>query len=408
MPKQYIGFDRALRETLAHVRAGEAVDMAIADCEGHVAAEERHSRVDAPSTNTSLKDGYALRADDVERASGSRPHPLPVAGTAAAGQLDGGALEPGTAWRILTGARLPEGADTVVAEEFVTLAEGHIILNRLTARGCNILSRGSDITAGESLLEAGRRLTPGRIGLLAAGGHSRVKVYRKPSVALVATGDEVLLPGEQMADGKLYASNLMTLNGWCRHFGFKTALAVSGDRVSVLRAEIEQALETNDALVTSGGAWTGERDLMAKVLDDLGWQRVYHRVRLGPGKAVGFGLLKGKPVFILPGGPPSNLVAFLQLALPGLQKLSGCRTPGLAEVPAVLKTAVSGKRDWTQVVFGTLERGGCPLVFRPDGRPASRLKSMAAAGALLLIPEGVTDLAANQVVTIQLMGNVPV
>ena len=407
MPKQYIGFARALRETLMHIHAGDTVEMAVAECAGHVTAEDLYARVDAPSTDTSMKDGYALRATDGECASGSRPQPLPVCGTAAAGQSDSGILEPGMAWRILTGARLPEGADTVVAEEFVTLADGHIVLEKFTARGRNILSRGTDIAAGELLQAAGRRLTPGRIGLLAAGGHDRVRVYRKPAVALVATGDEVLLPGQPMVDGKLYASNLLTLNGWCRHFGFPTTLAISGDRVPALKAEIQQALAGNDALVTSGGAWTGDRDLVARVLDDLGWQRVYHRVRLGPGKAVGFGLLKGKPVFILPGGPPSNLVAFLQLALPGLQKLSGCRAPGLETVPAVLNTAVAGQQDWTQAIFGTLEPGGSTLSFQPDDRPASRLKSMADAGGLLLIPEGVSALDAQQAVDIQLMGRLP-
>lgn len=407
MPQPYIGFSRALRETLAHIPPGEAVRLPASACEGHVTAEKLYSRVDSPSTNTSLKDGYALRAVEGPLASGDSPQPLPVAGSMAAGQTKSGPLQPGTAWRILTGARLPEGADTVVAEEFVTRVGNFLTLGRFTAKGRNILPRGSDVARGELLLDAGRRLTPGRIGLLVAGGHHQATVYRKPAVALMATGDEVLLPGEPPVKGKLYASNLLTLNGWCRHFGFTTTLGVSGDKVSLLKEKIQGVMATHDALITSGGAWTGDKDLVAKVLDDLGWQKVYHRVRLGPGKAVGFGLLNGKPVFILPGGPPSNLVAFLQLALPGLQKLGGSRSPGLAEVPAVLKEPVSGQRDWTQVLFGTLRPSGRALTFQPDGRPASRLKSMADAEALLLIPEGVAAVSANQTVTIQTLGGFP-
>jgi len=142
---------------------------------------------------------------------------------------------------------------------------------------------------------------------------------------------------------------------------------------------------------------------VARVLDELGWQKIYHRVRLGPGKAMGFGLLEGKPVFILPGGPPSNLVAFLELALPGLQKLGGRRNPGLPEFPAVLETAVTGQRDWTQALFGALRWEGPNLVFHPDGRPASRLKSMAAADAILLIPEGIGGFSTHQGVTIQVL-----
>jgi len=397
MPKQYISFAGALRKTLEHIHPGERVDMPVSDCEGYITARQIFALVDSPSTDTSLKDGYALRAEDSAKASGVGPQPLLVAGYVAAGQLDIGTLKPGTAFRILTGARLPEGADTVVAEEFVTRSGDYLTITKSTEKGRNILPGGSDITTGELLLDAGRRLTPGRIGLLAAGGHHLAGVYRKPAVALIATGDEVLLPGERLSAGKLYASNLLTLNGWCRHFGFSTSTEVIGDNADTLRERIRHALETSDALVTSGGAWTGDKDLMATVLDDLGWEKVYHRVRLGPGKAAGFGMLNGKPVFVLPGGPPSNLVAFLQLALPGLQKLCGHNAPGLVQIPAVLKEPVSGPRDWTQAIFGTLERGDT-LLFQPHGRPMSRLKSMAEAGALLLIPEGTTAFSENQTV----------
>lgn len=403
MPKQYIGFSRALRETLAHIHPGEAVTLSLTDCEGCVTTDKLYAKVDSPSTHTSLKDGYALRAEDGARACGAGAQPLPVKGTVSAGQDAGPALQSGTAQRILTGARLPEGADTVVAEEFASRSNDHIIIDRPTEKGRNILQRGSDTAAGELLLAKGQYLTPGRIGLLAAGGISEVTVYRKPTVALVATGDEVLLPGQPMVNGKLYASNLLTLNGWCRRFGFGTELAVCGDSAAALRQTFQRVLAAGDALITSGGAWTGDKDLVAGVLDELGWQKIYHRVRLGPGKAVGFGLLDGKPVFILPGGPPSNLVAFLELALPGLQKLAGRGDPGLPETAAVLETAVSGQCDWTQVLFGTLRHIGLNLGFLPDGRPASRLKSMAAAEALLLIPEGIEGFSEKQHVTIQVL-----
>ncbi len=407
MPKQYIGFARALKATLAHIQPGETVGMPVSDCEGCVAAKQVFARVDSPSTDSSLKDGYALRAEDRGTACGASAQPLPVSGSVAAGQLDSGVLKAGTAFRILTGARLPEGADMVVAEEFVTRSGDFLTDIKATAKGQNILPRGSDIAAGELLLDAGQRLTAGRIGLLTAGGHHQARVYRKPAVALIATGDEVLLPGERLAAGKLYASNLLTLNGWCRHFGFSTTMEVVGDNAALLRERIQQSLKTNDALVTSGGAWSGDKDMMARVLADLGWEKVYHRVRLGPGKAAGFGLLDSKPVFVLPGGPPSNLVAFLQLALPGLFKLGGHPAPGLGQLSAVLKEPVSGQGEWTQAIFGTLVQGPDNLLFQPHGRPMSRLKSMAEAGALLLIPEGTTSFSANQTVTIQILDGFP-
>jgi len=254
MPKEHIGFARALRETLAHIHPGEPVARPLADCEGYVTVDKLYSQVDSPSAHTSLKDGYALRAEDGARAHGTGAQPLPVTGSLAAGQIPGTPLKPGSALRILTGARLPEGADTVVAEEFVARSNDQIIIERLTEKGRNILQRGSDTAAGELLLDAGRRLTPGRIGLLAAGGIQAVTVYRKPAVFLVATGDEVLLPGQPMVNGKLYASNLLTLNGWCQRLGFSTGLEICRDSTTALRETFQRALASGDALITSGGA----------------------------------------------------------------------------------------------------------------------------------------------------------
>jgi molybdopterin molybdotransferase len=312
-------------------------------------------------------------------------------------------VEAGTALRILTGARLPEGADTIVAEEFVRLSNGFIAITTATPKGKNILAKGSDTAVGDTLIQTGQQLTPGRIGLLVAGGHDKVRVFRKPHVALIATGDEVLLPGRPLAQGKLYASNLLTLNSWCRSFGFKTEMRVVGDDADELQQKLTLSLNRHDAIVTSGGAWTGDKDLMARVLDQLGWEKKYHRVRLGPGKAAGFGLLEEKPVFILPGGPPSNLVAFLELALPGLLKLAGSKTPGLTKLPATLTQGVTGQSDWTQAIFGNLTMNKKEILFHPHLRPASRLKSMSDAQAIMLIPEGITQIDAGETIQVHVL-----
>jgi molybdopterin molybdotransferase len=143
--------------------------------------------------------------------------------------------------------------------------------------------------------------------------------------------------------------------------------------------------------------------MMARVLEELGWEKIYHRVRLGPGKAVGFGLLAGKPVFILPGGPPSNLVAFLELALPALLRLCGHRDPGLRQVTARLAEPVSGQVDWTQAIFGRLQNREDGFHFQAHGRPGSRLQSMAEAQGLLLIPEGTAGFQSRASVRVQLL-----
>jgi molybdopterin molybdotransferase len=221
-------------------------------------------------------------------------------------------------------------------------------------------------------------------------------------VAIIATGDEVIAPGQVLDEGKVFASNLVTLAAWCSLYGFSTAVSVIKDEAKAIREHLFEAVATQDAILTSGGAWRGDRDLVVKVLDQLGWQKIYHRVKIGPGKAVGFGMWQGKPVFCLPGGPPSNQMAFIQLGLPGLQKLAGCRRVGLSQVWATLAQPVRGQEDWTQFLEGQFEDTAAGLLFRPV-KQLSRLQTMATTEGLLAIPEGTAQLPAGAKVQVQLL-----
>ena len=174
-----------------------------------------------------------------------------------------------------------------------------------------------------------------------------------------------------------------------------TTLDIIGDDEKVLLEKLRIFARGHDAVLTSGGAWTGDRDLVVRVLTKLGWRKVYHRVRIGPGKAVGLGLLRGKAVFVLPGGPPSNLIAFLQLALPGLLRLSGLNFPQLSTKSVVLSNPVEGQRDWTQFIFGRFKHENGQYRFYPD-KQASRLRSIAEAEGVISIPEGVDHIPAGR------------
>jgi molybdopterin molybdotransferase len=222
-------------------------------------------------------------------------------------------------------------------------------------------------------------------------------------VAIIATGDEVVAPGRPLPEGKLFASNITTLGCWCRRFGMQAQLAVVRDEAQEIGDAINQYMGVADAIITSGGAWTGDRDLVAQILESLGWRQVFHRIRMGPGKAVGFGLLKDKPIFVLPGGPPSNLMGFLQIALPGLLKLAGHQHCGLPMVNVRLTNQLSGRSiNWTQFVYGTLESSAdLPNFHALTGN--SRLRSMAEAQAVVAIPEGATTLPAGAVVAAQVL-----
>ncbi|MFW6070372.1 MAG: gephyrin-like molybdotransferase Glp [bacterium] len=399
-------FDAALEATISAITPLPGETLPLAELVGRVTAREVRSLVDSPSLDVSLKDGYAVRSADVAQASPEHPITLTIIGDLAAGGSFDGAVESGTAVRILSGAPLPRGAQAVLAEEFTTVRGDRVTATADAGPGRNVMRRGDDVRRDEVVAPAGTRLRPAQVGLLAAAGQDRADVIRRPRVGIIATGDEVVAPGRDLEAGQLYASNLVTLQAWCTHEGMPTTVRVAPDEREAIRQALVETLETHDAIVTSGGAWKGDRDLVAALLDELGWRKVYHRIRLGPGKAVGFGLWQGKPVFILPGGPPSNQTAFLQLALPGLHRLAGRSQLGLPLHEARLAKTVRGQRDWTQFVEGRFEQGAQGLCFRPE-KQKSRLQSMADCEGFLKIPEGVAQLDAGSRVAVQVVPHLP-
>jgi molybdopterin molybdotransferase len=306
--------------------------------------------------------------------------------------------------KITSGAVLPEGTDAVIGVEYCQETSEGIRVPGPVAPGLNVLARGTDIEAGSTLGGPGDRLSPGTVGWLAAAGLDQVSVHRVPTVSLVATGDEVVAPGEPLEPGQLYASNLYTLSAWLRAFGIASELSILPDRREDLRREIPRAIEGRDVLLTSGGAWGSERDLVIGVLESLGWQKIFHRVRMGPGKAVGFGKFGGQPVFCLPGGPPSNEMAFLQLALPGILRLAGWRRSPFPSLTARLTETVTGREiSWTQFKRGTLFRDSKGAFGVRPYMPRSRLESMALADCLIAVPEGVERLEADEWVSVQML-----
>lgn len=400
MPLSFIGYEEALALTMEHIRPLPAISVGLSESLYHAAAGNLTSRVNAPSVDVSLKDGFAVCSADIDQASKDHPVSLKVLGTRAAGEEETQAVSTGHTVRILSGAAIPPGADAVVANEFTRDSDERVAVFNTARSGRNILPKASDVGIGENIVEAGQRITPGKVGLLAAAGFDSVPVIRRPKVVLVATGTEVVAPGNPLPEGKVFASNLMTLDAWCRRTGMQTRHAFVEDDADAIGRQLLQAVAWADAIVTSGGAWTSRKDWMARVLDGLGWKKVYHRVRMGPGKAVGFGLLEKKPVFILPGGPPSNLMAFLQIALPGLYKLAGESSPAFSVRPAVVDRVEEGQSDWTQFVFGKIDIEAKKTMFR-SLKDISRLQAMSLFDAILKIPEGTARIEAGTAVPVQ-------
>jgi molybdopterin molybdotransferase len=402
MPNSFISYAEALDLTLSNLSTLPRKIVPLDQCLDHTAADDIFSLVDAPSTHVSLKDGFAVRSDDIAHASPDRPVRLNVLDTTAAGCANTSRVTAGHAVRIMSGATIPAGADAVVASEFTRDSETYVSVLGTAERGRNILARASDVESGDRIVERGERLTPGKIGLLAAAGYADVPVVPKPRVVLIATGTEIVPPGQPLSQGKVFASNVMTLNAWCIKFGMRTELVFVEDDASAIRDQLERAATQSDAVLTSGGAWTSRHDWISKVLQTLGCQKIFHHVRMGPGKAVGLGLMSSKPVFILPGGPPSNLLAFLKIALPGLAKMAGQKQPPLPSVETVLAKEVTGQSDWTQFLFGRLQPFDSTPEFLPE-KHASRLRSMAQADAILTIAEGIARIAQGTCLRVQLL-----
>ncbi|MBU0969586.1 MAG: molybdopterin molybdotransferase MoeA [Proteobacteria bacterium] len=401
--EQLMGYEQALHltlETISPLGGGQVVHLA--EGLGRVVLEDLCSRVDSPSIDASMKDGYAVQSDEIKGATPQTQVTLKIIGTAAAGDPTREALTPGTAVRILTGAKIPKGANAVLAEEFTTRKDDILTVFNTAEPGRNILPRGADVHTGELIVSKGSCLSPGMIGIIAAAGYGKIQVYPRPRVAILATGDELIVPGHPLPDGKLYASNMEMLKAWCRGYGMPTTFSILTDTRQVITKKIAKVIASHDAIITSGGAWTGDRDFVADTLDTLGWKKLFHSIRMGPGKPVGFGMLDQKPVFLLPGGPPSNLTAFLKIALPGLLKLGGHANTYLPRMMVTLEKQLTGRHiDWTEFVYGKLETQGERTLFSPL-KLTSRLKSMAGAQGVIAIPEGETSLRAGTMVEAQL------
>jgi len=400
--KNFIGFEEALALTVSSVPTAGTESLALDRLTGKISSQDVVSRVDCPSVDSSLKDGYAVVSSDLKKASRENVIDLEVTGQVTAGSSSKLAISEGQAIEITTGAPIPKGADAVLSKEFCHRREDVISCFNKAEPGRNIFRKGGDIRAGETIASKDEVLSPALIGLLASAGLEKIRVYKSPQVAVIATGDEVIAPGAPLKEGKLYASNMVEICSWLSLFGFSFRTQLVPDSREEIASTIIEQLPHVDAFITSGGAWGSERDLIIRVLESLNWRGVYHRVRMGPGKAVGFGLLEKKPFFCLPGGPPSNEMAFLQLALPGLLAMEGYRHPPFLSVAARLTETVRGDKDWTQFIHARIERGRDAIAVHPS-KKRSRLQSMARKDALIVIPEGREAFSRGEVIDIQVL-----
>ncbi len=367
--------------------------VAIGEAVGRVLAEDMSAPAELPAFATSAVDGFAVRADDGGEA-------LRVVGESAAGRPFAGRVERGTAARILTGGVLPAGADTVAMVEDVRLAGETVTVPKDLRAGINFHRPGADVKAGELVLKAGTQLGAAELGLAAALGFAQVDVYRRPRVALMSTGDELVEVGRKPGPGQITDSNRWALLAALREAGAEVRiLGIGPDEPQALRRLVVDALDAADVLVTSGGVSVGTHDLVKPLLESLGTVHV-GRVKLKPGKPFTFATLSGgKFAFGLPGFPVSSLVTFEVFVRPALRKMQGFARLQRPTLPVRLGYDARATADRTEYQRVTLRRDGAELVAETTGsQSSSRLMSLAGAHALVRIAPGDEGIRAGTIV----------
>jgi molybdopterin molybdotransferase len=379
--------DQALEIVLANVAVLGVERVPILEALSRVLAEEIRSPRDIPGFDNSAMDGYAVRAADVASASESNPVRLRVIETVAAGAMPKLTLEPGQATRTMTGAPIAPGADAIIQVERTRTAEPFVEILASAERGAFVRPHGEDLKRDELVMSAGKVLAPSDLGMLASLNRSMVDVFRRPRVAIVATGDELVDVDQIPTGAQVVNSSAYALAGGIRDAGGEPViLRVARDTPEEVRERLSEALAF-DVVLSTGGVSVGQFDHVKVVLDELGMRQLFHGVAQRPGRPLKFGTIGGRPIFGLPGNPVSTMVCFYLYARPALLKMTGRRDLGLPRVSVRCATDIRVAPNLTEFVRVKLERRDGELWARPTGNQSSGvLSSLSRADALLIGP----------------------
>jgi molybdopterin molybdotransferase len=378
-----------------------AEQLPLTDAAGRVLAEDIVASLQLPPWDNASMDGYAVRAADLGTPSPDAPVALRVSGTIAAGGAAPGPLRPGHAMRIMTGAPVPSGADSVVRVEDTDASTDVVRIHSARDAGRNIRPRGEDIMEGDVAARIGDSLHAGNIGFLASLGRGTVAVVRRPRVAILASGDELVDVDrfdEVKAGRRIVTSNSYSLIAAVSAAGgIPVSLGHVGDDPSAIRERLSAS--DGDLLLTTGGVSVGEFDHTRSVLAELGAQHRFWRVRIRPGAPIGFGVYRDRPWLGLPGNPVSTLVTFELFARPAIRKMLGHRLLFRRPVPVRLAEPVTISAPLTHFLRARIEHSPDGMLARLTGPQGSGLlSSMARADALLIIPPDRTRAEAGEVV----------
>lgn len=394
---------------LSSVKTLPSEQVSLWEAHGRVLGEDITAREDLPAFDNSSMDGFALHAADTVEATETKPALLHLAGEVAAGALSVRELSARTAVRIMTGAPIPLGADAVLELEAVKTQNGFVQIERPVSVGRNIRRKGEELGAGTVVLRHGTHLRAAHLGVLATLGYEKVQVYRKPSVAFLTTGNELVDVGHPLEVGQIRNSNAYALWGLIREAGAEPVnLGTARDDERSLHDKLHAGL-SYDVLVTSGGVSVGAYDLVMRVLERLGVQKQFWKVNIKPGMPLFFGLYRNQrerdvPVFGLPGNPVSTMVTFLQFVRPAIQTMQGRTDNEPTRLPARMMQDYVKKDGKRHFLRGILRNDNGSLTVQTTGTQSSAaLSSMALANCLIVVPEQRTDIKAGEEVEVELL-----
>jgi molybdenum cofactor synthesis domain-containing protein len=412
MFRKLMTFDEAKRvisEQLKPKALGEE-EISLLEAYDRVLRENVVSALDIPPFNRSTVDGYAVKAEDTFGAEENQPAKLTARGMVSVGEQPKISISKGEAAEIVTGAPIPEGADAVIMVEDTDREDAELRVYRAVTKDENVMKRGTDIKKGETVLNAGQVLGAPEIGVLAALGLTKVKVFKVPVVAVLSTGGEVTEPGKELPTGKIYDINAYSLSTAVRESGGKPVyLGVVPDDKAELWKALEHALTSADMVMTSGGVSVGPRDLTPQIVASLGKPGLLVcGIAVKPGKPTTIALIGRKPVFSLPGHPTSALLMFHLLARPVIQLMSGRTATEAKTVKALAATRMFSAKGRRTFVMVKLKRDKSNrLVAEPVETGASgAITTLAKADGFVEIPENQQFIDTDEEITVALLKGV--
>jgi molybdopterin molybdotransferase len=399
-----ITVDEALDKVLSRTHPLDSEKVSILEALGRVCAEDMFAKRDIPPFDNSGMDGYAVRSEDIQEASPNHPVQLEVIEDLPAGFIPKKRVERGKTIRIMTGALIPEGADSVIPVEETRKDGMFVSIFKAMSQGSHFRRAGGDVRKGERIIARGDLVRPAEIGMIASMGRSFVSVYQRPLVAILCTGEELVDVDENLEGVKIVSSNSYTLAAQVKDCGaIPLQLGIARDRKEEIKEKLVQGLRA-DVLISSAGVSVGDYDFVKDVLGDLGVEIVFWKVAMKPGKPVAFGTIDGKLVFGLPGNPVSSMVAFEQFVRPTLLKMMGHCQLFRPVIEASLKQDIKkepGRRHFVRS-FVTFEDGRYFVTMTgPQG--SDILTSMVRANGLAIIPEDREVVKAGERVKVQLL-----